>query len=470
MKTIKSQLQANYKQADKLMLAVLCGLFALALALSGIHSTLVLAFAVGLPTLLVPAFLVFAAPGTRTTRCVMAAALMVFAALHIHQAGGQTELHFGIFVLLAFLLCYRDWATIISAAGVIAVQHLSFNYLQQLDFGPICFTHPSLAMVLLHAAYVVAEATVLSYLAVLLHRDAVQSAELTAQVQEMNGNGDGAIDLRATVEVESNAGKLLARMIQTLRQAIEDVGASSDTIRHAANQIAAGNADLAHRTGIQSQSLETTTRAMQELSSTVHQNEQSAQRANGLVNKASDVACHGGEKVAQVVKTMHAIEQRSRKIVDIIGVIDGIAFQTNLLALNAAVEAARAGESGRGFAVVASEVRTLAQRSASAAREITDLINDSVATISTGSALAGQAGEAMQEVVSSVQNVTKLMGEIVAASGEQSAGLKQLDTAIVEMGQFTKQNTAVVEQASAGAQSLEAQSVKLVENVRVFQS
>ncbi|QNH21449.1 methyl-accepting chemotaxis protein [Xanthomonas sp. GW] len=240
------------------------------------------------------------------------------------------------------------------------------------------------------------------------------------------------------------------------------------SINAAATEIAAGNDDLSRRTEQQAASLEETAASMEELTSTVKQNAEHARQANQLAVGAAAVASQGGDVVGQVVTTMSGIETSSKKIADIISVIDGIAFQTNILALNAAVEAARAGEQGRGFAVVASEVRTLAQRSAGAAKEIKSLIDESVTRVSEGSALVDQAGRTMQEIVSSVKRVTDIMGEISAASQEQYAGIEQVNQTVTQMDETTQQNAALVEEATAAARSMEEQAGQLSEAVAVF--
>ncbi|NQD36597.1 PAS domain-containing protein [Permianibacter sp. IMCC34836] len=245
---------------------------------------------------------------------------------------------------------------------------------------------------------------------------------------------------------------------------------ATDTINTAANEIASGNADLSSRTEEQASSLEETASSMEELTSTVKQNADNAKQANQLAVSASDIAQRGGTVVGDVVTTMSAIHESARKIVDIITVIDGIAFQTNILALNAAVEAARAGEQGRGFAVVAGEVRNLAQRSAAAAKEIKTLISDSVEKVENGNKLVSQAGDTMQEVVNAIRRVTDLMSEIAAASQEQSRGIEQVGSAITQMDEVTQQNAALVEQAAAAAESLEDQARQLVETVRYFET
>ncbi|PXW95205.1 methyl-accepting chemotaxis sensory transducer with Cache sensor [Sphaerotilus hippei] len=243
---------------------------------------------------------------------------------------------------------------------------------------------------------------------------------------------------------------------------------SAESVRHASREIASGNLDLSNRTEQQASSLQETAAAMEELTATVQQNAENARQANQLAGQASEVASRGGDVMGSVVQTMGGIEASARKIVDIIGVIDGIAFQTNILALNAAVEAARAGEQGRGFAVVASEVRTLAQRSAAAAKEIKGLIDESVSQVSTGSHLVANAGGTMDQVVESVRRVTAIVAEISSASSEQSSGIADIGSSINHMDQTTQQNAALVEQATAAAQALQDQAVHLAQVVAGF--
>ncbi|WP_234639709.1 methyl-accepting chemotaxis protein [Delftia tsuruhatensis] len=285
---------------------------------------------------------------------------------------------------------------------------------------------------------------------------AVASGDLTSRIEARDRDETGQL-LQALHRMDSNLGQI-----------VHQVRMSTDCIATASSEIASGNDDLSARTERQASSLEQTAASMEELTSTVRQNADNAHQANQLALSASAVATRGGTVVSQVVDTMDAIHASSRQISDIIGVIDGIAFQTNILALNAAVEAARAGEQGRGFAVVAGEVRTLARRSAEAAKEIKRLIEDSTGKVSTGSALVQQAGQTMREIVSSVRNVTDIMGEITAASREQTAGLEQINQAISQMDQVTQQNAALVEEAAAAAHSLQEQAYGLQQAVSVF--
>jgi methyl-accepting chemotaxis protein len=257
-------------------------------------------------------------------------------------------------------------------------------------------------------------------------------------------------------------------LMDKMTEVIVQVREAGETINTAAGEISSGNNDLSQRTEQQASSLEETAASMEELASTVKNNAENAKQANQLAAAASGVAVKGGEVVGQVVNTMSAINSSAKKIEDIISVIDGIAFQTNILALNAAVEAARAGEQGRGFAVVAGEVRNLAQRSASAAKEIKELISDSVNKTAEGTAQVEQAGKTMQEIVSSVQRVTDIMGEITAASVEQSSGIDQVNQAVTSMDEVTQQNAALVEQAAAAAESLVEQAESLIDVVSAF--
>ncbi len=305
--------------------------------------------------------------------------------------------------------------------------------------------------------------------AVLATRSITTPLKEAVNVAQRVANGDLTSEI--TVDSDDETGQMMAalkNMNESLIKIVAEVRAGTDSIAEASAEIASGNLDLSSRTEQQAHSLGTTSSSMRELTDTVQQNADNARQANQLAAKASEVAARGGSVVSHVVETMGSITASSKKIVDIIGVIDGIAFQTNILALNAAVEAARAGEQGRGFAVVASEVRNLAQRSAGAAKEIKALIGDSVDKVREGSTLVEQAGVTMEEVVASVRRVTDIMGEITSASQEQSAGIAQVNTTILEMDETTQQNAALVEEAAAAAASMQDQAANLARVVSVF--
>ena len=288
------------------------------------------------------------------------------------------------------------------------------------------------------------------------HFDKIAAGDLTARVEVRNSNEIGQL-FAALKRMQEN----LARTVSQVRRGVDEINVGS-------REISAGNTDLSSRTEQQAASLEETAASMEELASTVKQNADNARQANQLAASASDVAERGGAAVSEVVNTMEEISASSRKISEIVSVIDGIAFQTNILALNAAVEAARAGEQGKGFAVVAGEVRSLAQRSAQAAKEIKVLIEDSVSKVGTGSQQVERAGATMQEIVASVKRVTDIMGEISAASEEQSGGIDQVNRAVSQMDEVTQQNAALVEEAAAAAGSLQEQAQQLAEAVAVF--
>ena len=290
------------------------------------------------------------------------------------------------------------------------------------------------------------------------------AAEVVKQIAE----GNLAVEVHTLPGDTTSILHAIRAMRDNLAHLVRQVRDSTDSITTASSEIAAGNGDLSARTESQASALQETAASMEQLTSTVQQNAANARRADELARAASDMAVRGGEVVHEVVGTMGSIEQSSRKIVDIISVIDGIAFQTNILALNAAVEAARAGEQGRGFAVVASEVRGLAQRSAAAAKEIKTLIDDSVAKVGIGTQLVERAGTTMGDVVQGVKSVTAMVAEISAASGEQSAGIAQVNQAVTQMDQGTQQNAALVEEALAAVQSLSQQALALSQVVGKF--
>jgi methyl-accepting chemotaxis protein len=369
-------------------------------------------------------------------------------------------------VLLAFLLCYRDWRPILMAAGVAAVHHVSFYYLQELGYGVMCFTKPSLGIVLAHAGYVVAETVVLAYLAHVLRAESLQAAELQRLVEAMDNSG--RIDLRDSGKATSVAGLALSGVITRLRDTISQLASGAELVATAARESASDSKELADGTRTQTEALSETSNAVRQLGDIVGRNAEQARDANRLVDSAVTVAAKGGDVVSRVVTTMGEISASSRKIVDIISVIDEIAFQTNLLALNAAVEAARAGEHGRGFAVVASEVRNLAQRSATAAKEIKQLIGRSVDNVTAGSTLVDEAGATMTELVAGVRGIANIMDKLQASFANETGGLQQVDQSLRKMDAVTQGNGALVRSMATTANDLKQRGEELSAAIGAF--
>ena len=453
--------------ADGILLLTLATAAVAAAAIGHYFGALGLALAVATGVLGLGAVVFFTMRGTTTSRLVLAACLSAMVALHIHLGRGTTEFHFGVFVTLALLLVYRDWRPIVLSAGFFALHHVVFDRLQAAGFGVYCTPDASLLKVVMHAAYVVVQSGLEVFVALRMRQVAEQGRELQELVAAAGTEGTVSLDLDH-IQVKSEGALALKQVFARMHASLAGVRRSSASIQAVSAEIASGNQNLATRTEQQASALQETAASMEELGSTVTQNADNARQANQLALGASLVAIKGGEVVGQVVDTMKGINDSSKKIADIISVIDGIAFQTNILALNAAVEAARAGEQGRGFAVVASEVRSLAQRSAEAAKEIKSLISASVERVEQGTTLVDKAGETMTEIVASIKRVTDIMGEISNASSEQSAGVAQVGQAVTQMDRTTQQNAALVEASASAADSLRAQAQHLVEAVAVF--
>jgi len=449
-----------------LMLALMVGAL-LALAIGQQFDQLGLAFTGALLLLGIAAAVFFMARGTTASRLVLAAVAMMMVALQIQLARGMLEFHFGVFVTLALLLIYRDWRPIVVAAGVIAVHHLGFDRLQAGGAGIYCLTEPDFGRVMIHAGYVVVQTGFEIYMALRLREAAQQGDELSRLVDHINARDQIALDV-GRLEADTPGAAALKAALMRINNALQQVQSTASSIQVASGEIASGNQDLSQRTEQTASSLQQTASSMAQLTGTVAQSADSAAQANQLAGSAAEVARRGGAVVAEVVTTMDEINTSSKRIADIIGTIDGIAFQTNILALNAAVEAARAGEQGRGFAVVASEVRSLAQRSAQAAREIKTLISASVDRVESGARLVQDAGATMSEIVASVQRVTDIIGEISAAASEQRSGIGTVNTAVNQLDHATQQNAALVEESAAAAESLKAQAQALSSVVGTF--
>ena len=407
------------------------------------------------------------AAGSTAARLVLAACLMGMTALHIQLSRGTLEFHFGVFVTLALLLVYRDWRPILLAAALIAVHHVAFDRLQAAGVGVYCLAQPDFMKVVLHAGYVVVQTGFELWMAVLMRQAANTGDELGRIVNHLGSGDELALDVEH-LALRTPLARSLQQSLLRLSQALLSVRHSVGSIHMASGEIASGNSDLSQRTENTAGNLQQTASAMEELTQTLRQSADAAALAQQLASAAVASAQRGGSVMQQVVSNMDGISQASRRIADIIGTIDGIAFQTNILALNAAVEAARAGEQGRGFAVVAGEVRSLAQRSAEAAREIKGLIGDSVGQVQSGSQLVQDAGRSMADIVAGIQRVSDTISEITAAASEQSLGIGQVNQAVTQLDGMTQQNSALVEQSAAAAESLKVQAGQLAQVIAQF--
>ena len=454
-----------HAQGDSLLLGLICAGLPLAIAIGAQYNRVAQALWAGCALVIAAAALWLLARGTLFTRLGMAALSMSMVALHVHVGMGDNVHHFGFFVTLAILLVYRDWRVPIAGAAVVAVHHALFNGLQEAGWGVSCFSTPGWIQVFVHATYVVVQTTVEVWIATLLAHEARRAREVHRLVLDR----DGSINLRARdAEASTDLARAVSRAMSLMHNAVVQVKQSATEILSTSRHLEQGNSALAGRTEEQSASLEQTAASIQSLAGTVRKNTQSAGDAANMAVGAAEVAARGGSVVREVVGTMSQIEAASKKIADIIGLIDGIAFQTNILALNAAVEAARAGEQGRGFAVVAAEVRSLAQRSAAAARETKVLIEESTTRVGTGSRLAQDAGRTMDEMVTAVQGVRDLIAGIAGASKQQLASIEEVSRAIARMEEVTQRNAALVQDSAQAATRMAGQSDALARAVAHF--
>jgi methyl-accepting chemotaxis protein len=407
------------------------------------------------------------ARGSFTSRMILTFVMVSFITLHIHLSRGLPEFHFGAFMLLALLLVYRDWRPIVFAAVLFSVYQFGMNFLQARGSPVFCLEQPSTWRVLLHVLLISAQAFAEVILARNMARMAAEGEELSLLVENVNQGNAIQLDV-SRVSIRTEAGLALKNTLRKMESAVALLRSGATRINTACSEIASGNQDLSQRTETTAANLQRASTSMIGLAETARKSEGDAAQANDLAQAARTVAIEGGEVISEVIETVKGIAESSTRIADIIGMIDGIAFQTNILALNAAVEAARAGEQGRGFAVVASEVRTLASRSASAAKEIRQLVGDSVERAAHGSSLMGRADSTMREIVQSVQHVTEIMGQLSASSRSQASGVVEMGDVMSQMDQATQQNAAMVEEMAAAAGSLKTQADELVHAVSVF--
>jgi methyl-accepting chemotaxis protein len=418
-----------------------------------------------------PGVLAYAiARGSLAARLLLATSLSAQVMLHIQVSAGMIEFHFGVFVTLAILMVYLDWRPVLWSALLFAVHHVAFDRLQAAGWGLYCLAQPNFPVIVLHAVYVIIQTGIEWYLIVHLARFVQDNGEAAWLADHLVEGDQVRLDLVGATPVQAPVARALQDSLLRIAQAMARVRQAISQMASASAEIAQGNQDLSARTESAAASLEQTTASTQHLTETVRHSAEAARTANQLAAQAAQVARDGGQTVAQAVQSMKAIESSSQKIADITNVIDGIAFQTNILALNAAVEAARAGEAGRGFAVVAGEVRSLAQRSAEAAKQIKALIDESVATVRTGSTQVDSAGQTMEQIVQSIQRVADMIGEVTAAANEQSDSIAQVNAALGQLDQTTQQNAALVEEAAAAAQSLRQQAAELQQVVSQFRT
>lgn len=470
MKTPADFLNEHYVRATRALVIVAWLALLVCAALAPWYNTWTEVLLIGLPAAAVPTFLSRMMPVSRVTRVSVGLSYMILSALMIHQGHGMIELHFGIFGLLAFLLYFRDWMPIIAAAGLIAVHHLSFNFLQASGAGVWVFSSGTgIDLVLIHAAFVVFETAVLVYMAVLLHREAKENAEIKTVSQYLVSN-DGKVHLDIDfTHLKTAFGKQLENYFDTLRASVSKVNEVSSVVAQSTREISDGNNSLAQRTEEQANSLRQIGDNISGLNTAVKHNTEYTLKVDNLADKASKDAKDGVSVVGDAIEAMSEISESSKEIGDIITSIDDIAFQTNLLAINASIEAAHAGEHGRGFSIVAEEVRALARRSAEAAQETKDLIQDSLSKVGRGNQLVDAAGSTLGNIADSVQELSALVSKIATESRNQQNGLEEIDTAIQNMNQITQLNTAMVEEAAAASSTLNSEAQAMVKVMDKFQ-
>ena len=448
------------RSADLVMLMTLVGNACASVAIGNYYGDLQLAMGVSAVLVLAGLGSFMFARGTLFSQFALLIVNVASVALQIQLGRGTIEFHFGVFVLLGVTLVYRDWRAVLVTATLFAVHHVAFDRLQAMGYGFYCTPEANFLKTCMHAIYVIVQTGVEVNLALMLRRGVNEASELADMVRSVEGDGVLCLDA-AGVTTTTPVAVLMKEVLLKISAAMSEVAVAASSVELAASEIAHGNLDLSQRTEEQASNLQQTAASMEQITESAKATSTASLNANEMAARASEAAARGGVTVDKVVGSMAQITKASQKIGEIIGTIDGIAFQTNILALNAAVEAARAGEQGRGFAVVASEVRSLAQRSAAAAKEIKTLIADSAKHVSEGSMLVAEAGTGMRDIVDQARRVSTVIEEITESSGAQAAGITQIGSSVGQLDAVTQQNSALVEEGAAAAESLSHQAQKL---------
>ncbi|CAB3753133.1 MULTISPECIES: methyl-accepting chemotaxis protein [Burkholderia] len=463
----KDDLARIARNGDLVMYATLLASFVACIALGVVYDDLALGLPFACAVILIGSGCYFMGRGTTWGWVGLVSCNVAAVTLHIQLSRGLTELHFGVFVLLGLTLVYRDWRPIVLGAALFAIQHIAFDRLMALHFGVYCTAEANFPKVLLHAAYVIVQTSIEVYLAIGLRSFSIEASELAGLVRHVNRSSAICLDM-SPVNVNSASAHSLKSALTRVQQAMTEVSQAADAVKQSSAEIASGTLDLSRRTESQAISLQNTVASIKQISEGLRETADTTTQAGTLSGSASSAATSGGAAMNRVVETMSSIDEASSRINDITSVIDSIAFQTNILALNAAVEAARAGDEGRGFAVVAGEVRSLAQRSASAAREIKQLLAESASRVKMGKVLVDQTGSGMTDIIDQTSRVSELIDHMMDATGQQSAGIGHVTEAVSQLDATTQKNAALVEESAAAANSLAEQADRLHRVVQQF--